>query len=144
MDKIIKEFQNIIGYQVTLFDQYANECNLDNAKTLHIGFSLDNTDYQNKSITLPKNKQLITIDYLINKLSKLNDKTYQSNIEKNQALITKLNIKNAYATSYGIGLYNLNADSLKSKICDILDLNNINYKLKYSLEHYVIQWHIKH
>ncbi len=110
MDKTLLEHQ--LNAHLTITD---NE--------LYIGFSLDNESthaYSFKTIKLPKNKNLVTYEWILNKL-KLTDKTDYYNTLKQLAL--KLNISNHAITTYGYMLSHNQYNTIKT----LLDNNNIQY-----------------
>tara|TARA_Y100000310_G_scaffold307455_1_gene349542 strand:+ start:980 stop:1390 length:411 start_codon:yes stop_codon:yes gene_type:complete len=93
-----------------------------------------------KTIKLPKNKDLITFEWINNKINQNNYKNLTNNFKK---LIKKHNLSfNVYSTTYGIGVFNVMSIENIKILKDYLDLNKIKYKTEYSSKNWVFRFKI--
>ena len=91
-----------------------------------------------KTIKIPKNKELLTIEWLENKLN-----TTAQFKDLKTFIKPRFKDLNIYVASYGIGIfmaYNSEKNDQINKIEQLLKENNIKFKMEYSNKFYVYRF----
>ena len=95
-----------------------------------------------KSVKIPKNKDIINLDWFNKRLSKNSSYNNLSNVFKKLLNNDGFNV---YCASYGIGVfvpYNCDFNKTLNKLKDYLKLKEIEFKTEFSKENYVYRFKI--
>ena len=94
--------------------------------------NITDNDYNTKTYLLPK-KKAVTIDWIIEKINAMQntEKAYKNLSKQFQKIAQKYEKLSIYPTTYGIGVHQVYTDN-DSDFKEILDINEIEYKLEYS------------
>jgi len=97
--------------------------------------NITDSEFNTKIYLLPKKKP-VTADWIIEKINtmKKTEKAYTNLSNKFKKISDKYSGFSIYPTTYGIGIHELysNKDKEFNEILEILDNNDIQYKLEYS------------
>ncbi len=127
------------GYSYIFYDKNINEVSIENASIIHV-YCFE--PYKHKDIKALKKE--ITFDYIMNKIN--SESIYINFCNYFNGLISKYGL-NAYATTYGIGLFvgfgfRSRIDEIKNNISNLLDSFGIKYSCEYSDALYVFRYKI--
>lgn len=129
-------------FSFCFYDEYVNEVDPELATEIHIGFNKEEGNYIGKSIKATKKE--ITVEYILDKISA--DKTFKNFSQYFNSVVSKFGL-NAYATSYGIGIFVLinyrnQASEQKTKVENLLTELGIKFSTEYSEAGWVFRYKI--
>lgn len=97
--------------------------------------NITDNDYKTKVVKLPAKKE-VSVEWIIEKVNAMQntEKAYINLSKQFKKVIAKIDNMSIYPTSYGIGIHTVftQTDSEFKAILDILDNNDIEYRLEWS------------
>jgi hypothetical protein len=144
---LLNAIKDATGVMVSFVDSKYNESTLEKASEITFGWADDGNYIDGitlKRIKLPKNKSVITVEWVMEKLNK--DSVYKFFSDNFRKLLEKMGYSgygfSIYPTTYGIGVFTLKGEKGVKLINDTLDNVGILYSGEWSDAQYVYRYKI--